>query len=68
MQQNDKLCAINSVTKLLKGSYALAILFDDEPEKIYFARGCYQSEITFREGRDRFQTVKTRTATDRFTI
>ena len=38
MQQNDKLSAINSATKLLKGSYALAILFDDEPEKIYFAK------------------------------
>ena len=37
-KNNDKIYAIQSATKLLRGSYSLAILFGDEPEKIYFAK------------------------------
>ena len=37
-KKNDKLFAINQATKLIKGSFAFAILFDDEPDKIYFAK------------------------------
>ena len=35
---NNKLEAIFQTTKLLVGSYALAILFDDEKESIFFAK------------------------------
>ena len=37
-KQTDKISAIYNATKLLNGSYSLAILFDDEPERIYFAK------------------------------
>ena len=35
---NNKLKALNEASKLLKGSYAFAIMFEDEPNKIYAIR------------------------------
>ena len=38
LKTSDKLKSIYLSTKVLKGSYALAILFNDEKDKIYFAK------------------------------
>lgn len=38
LQSGNKLSAISKAIKMLKGSFALGILFDDESEKIYFAK------------------------------
>ena len=38
METNNKLKSIFETIKLLKGSFALAILFDDDKENIYFAK------------------------------
>ena len=38
LQSGNKLSAINKAIKMLKGSFALGILFDDDCEKIYFAK------------------------------
>ena len=38
IETNDKIIAISKLVKLLKGSYALAILFDDDDKNIYFTK------------------------------